>query len=81
MSETTRPAPLLPLQTFVAPRAKRHALPLADWPAADQAAWQRAITPASLLERADLCMFAAKRAGRNRTLDDATTADLVAAVA
>lgn len=28
-------------------------------------------TPASLLERADLCMFAAKRAGRNRTLDDA----------
>ena len=28
-------------------------------------------TPASLLERADLCMFAAKRAGRNRTVDDA----------
>ncbi len=28
-------------------------------------------TPASLLERADLCMFAAKRAGRNRTFDDA----------
>ncbi|WCS26246.1 GGDEF domain-containing protein [Methylobacterium sp. NMS14P] len=28
-------------------------------------------TPASLMERADLCMFAAKRAGRNRFLDDA----------
>ncbi|MDF2602338.1 MAG: diguanylate cyclase, partial [Methylobacterium brachiatum] len=28
-------------------------------------------TPASLLERADLCMFAAKRAGRNRVVDDA----------
>ncbi|KAA0124163.1 diguanylate cyclase [Methylobacterium sp. P1-11] len=28
-------------------------------------------TPASLMERADLCMFAAKRAGRNRLLDDA----------
>ena len=31
-------------------------------------------TPASLLERADLFMFAAKRAGRNRTLDDAAEA-------
>ena len=31
-------------------------------------------TPASLLERADLCMFAAKRAGRNRTLDDSAEA-------
>ncbi|MDP4023221.1 GGDEF domain-containing protein [Methylobacterium sp. NEAU 140] len=31
-------------------------------------------TPASLLERADLCMFAAKRAGRNRTVDDASGA-------
>lgn len=29
-------------------------------------------TPASLLERADLCMFAAKRAGRNRVVDDAS---------
>jgi diguanylate cyclase len=28
-------------------------------------------TPASLLERADLCMFAAKRGGRNRAVDDA----------
>ena len=27
-------------------------------------------TPASLMERADLCMFAAKRAGRNRAVDD-----------
>ncbi|MGU3663676.1 diguanylate cyclase [Methylobacterium sp. A49B] len=27
-------------------------------------------TPASLVERADLCMFAAKRAGRNRAVDD-----------
>lgn len=31
-------------------------------------------TPASLLERADLCMFAAKRAGRNRAFDDAAEA-------
>lgn len=31
-------------------------------------------TPASLLERADLCMFAAKRTGRNRTFDDAAEA-------
>ncbi len=29
-------------------------------------------TPASLLERADLCMFTAKRAGRNRVADDAS---------
>lgn len=28
-------------------------------------------SPASLLERADLCMFAAKRGGRNRAVDDA----------
>lgn len=38
-------------------------------------------TPVSLLERADLCMLAAKRAGRNRILDDATATDVVAAVA
>lgn len=30
----------------------------------------------SLLERADSCLFAAKRAGRNRTVDDAQTPDL-----
>ena len=45
------------------------------------ATYRRGDSPVSLLERADLCMFAAKRAGRNRTLDDATIADLVAAVA
>jgi integrase/recombinase XerD len=61
MSKTNHPAPLLPLQTFVAPRAKRHALPLADWPAADQAAWQRAITPASLLDDDDAGRVAAWR--------------------
>lgn len=38
-------------------------------------------TPVSLLERADLCMFAAKRSGRNRTLDDTTAAEIIAAVA
>ncbi|SDO41448.1 diguanylate cyclase [Methylobacterium phyllostachyos] len=31
-------------------------------------------TPASLMERADLCMFAAKRGGRNRTVDDTVEA-------
>ncbi|GJD35743.1 GGDEF domain-containing protein [Methylobacterium aerolatum] len=31
-------------------------------------------TPASLLERADLCMFAAKRAGRNRVVSDGALA-------
>lgn len=36
-------------------------------------------TPASLLERADLCMFAAKRAGRNRVMDDASIVPLQAA--
>jgi integrase len=61
MSSTDRPAPLLPLQTFVTARAKRHALPLADWPAADQAAWQRAVTPASLLEDDDAGRAAAWR--------------------
>ena len=45
------------------------------------ATYRRGDTPVSLLERADLCMFAAKRSGRNRTLDDATTAELIAAVA
>ncbi|WP_375457170.1 GGDEF domain-containing protein [uncultured Methylobacterium sp.] len=38
-------------------------------------------TPVLLLERADLCMFAAKRSGRNRTLDDTTAAEIIAAVA
>jgi diguanylate cyclase len=36
------------------------------------AAYRTGDTPASLLERADLCMFAAKRAGRNRVADDAS---------
>jgi diguanylate cyclase len=36
-------------------------------------------TPASLLERADLCMFAAKRGGRNRVVDD--TAESLSQVA
>ena len=36
-------------------------------------------TPASLMERADLCMFAAKRAGRNRAVDD--TAESLSQVA
>ncbi|TXM69037.1 GGDEF domain-containing protein [Methylobacterium sp. WL103] len=45
------------------------------------ATYRRGDNPVSLLERADLCMFAAKRSGRNRTLDDATTAELAAAVA
>ena len=34
-------------------------------------------TPVSLLERADMCMFMAKRDGRNRTVDDSTVADSV----
>jgi integrase len=61
MFHPDRPAPLLPLQTFVAARAKRNALPLADWPAADQAAWQRAVTPASLLDNDDAGRAAAWR--------------------
>jgi len=36
-------------------------------------------TAASLLERADLCMFAAKRAGRNRVADDSALAPSQAA--
>ncbi len=36
-------------------------------------------TPAALLERADLCMFVAKRGGRNRTVDD--TAEALSQVA
>jgi diguanylate cyclase len=36
-------------------------------------------TPASLMERADLCMFAAKRGGRNRAVDD--TAESLSQVA
>ncbi len=38
-------------------------------------------SPVSLLERADLCMFAAKRAGRNRTIDDSVGADVLQDVA
>lgn len=34
-------------------------------------------TPVSLLERADICMFMAKRDGRNRTVDDSTTTDAI----
>ncbi|MGU3538148.1 diguanylate cyclase [Methylobacterium sp. A54F] len=34
------------------------------------ATYRRGDTPVSLLERADLCMFAAKRKGRNRWVDD-----------
>jgi diguanylate cyclase len=33
-------------------------------------------TAVSLLERADQCMFSAKRDGRNRTVDDAEAAHL-----
>ena len=41
------------------------------------AEYRRGDTAISLLERADLCMFAAKRAGRNRVVDDsAETRDL-----
>ncbi|GEP06712.1 GGDEF domain-containing protein [Methylobacterium oxalidis] len=36
------------------------------------AAYRPGDTPVSLLERADLCMFAAKRGGRNRCVDDRT---------
>jgi diguanylate cyclase len=43
------------------------------------AAYRIGDTPASLLERADLCMFAAKRAGRNRVADDASLAPSQAA--
>lgn len=38
-------------------------------------------TPVSMLERADLCMFAAKRAGRNRTVDDSAAAGILQDVA
>ncbi|GJE61484.1 GGDEF domain-containing protein [Methylobacterium trifolii] len=40
------------------------------------ALYQKGDTPVSLLERADLCMFAAKRAGRNRVVDDVSPPDL-----
>ena len=38
-------------------------------------------TAISMLERADLCMFAAKRAGRNRTVDDSVPAEILQNVA
>ncbi len=34
------------------------------------AAFQRGDTPVSLIERADMCLLAAKRSGRNRTVVD-----------
>ncbi|WP_375464651.1 GGDEF domain-containing protein [uncultured Methylobacterium sp.] len=43
--------------------------------------YRRGDTPVSLLERADLCMFAAKRGGRNRTMDDAAAAEPITNVA
>lgn len=39
------------------------------------AAYRRGDTPVSLLERADLHMFAAKRRGRNRSVDEAAVPD------
>lgn len=39
------------------------------------ASYRRGETPVSLLERADLHMFGAKRRGRNRCLDDSTAID------
>jgi diguanylate cyclase len=39
------------------------------------AAYRRGETAVTLLERADQCMFAAKRAGRNRTIDEAALPD------
>jgi diguanylate cyclase len=45
------------------------------------AAYQRGDTPVSLLERADLCMFAAKRQGRNRCVDDSCPPDALSHVA
>ncbi|GJD78733.1 GGDEF domain-containing protein [Methylobacterium gregans] len=45
------------------------------------AAYKAGDSPVSLLERADLCMFAAKRAGRNRTIDDSVGADALQHVA
>ncbi|MBE7203653.1 MAG: diguanylate cyclase [Parafilimonas terrae] len=43
------------------------------------AVYRQGDTPASLMERADLCMFAAKRGGRNRAVDD--TAEALSQVA
>jgi diguanylate cyclase len=43
------------------------------------AVFRQGDTPASLMERADLCMFAAKRGGRNRAVDD--TAEALSQVA
>lgn len=45
------------------------------------AAYRRGDTPVSLLERADLCMFAAKRSGRNRCVDDSAPLEEAAQVA
>ncbi|WP_336489680.1 GGDEF domain-containing protein [Methylobacterium nigriterrae] len=45
------------------------------------AAYRRGDTPVSLLERADLCMFAAKRRGRNRCVDDSVPLDELSHVA
>jgi len=42
--------PLLPVLSALGPRQRRLALTLDDWPTADQARWQRACAPGSLLD-------------------------------